>query len=61
MDESLVKYLWSNEQFEEDAVVCPWRGDIEEYSGDEQGRYDDRECEQCGKTFTVLPLRLIAS
>ena len=61
MDESLVKYLWSNEQFEEDSVVCPWCGHIEEYFGDEQGTYDDCECEQCGKTFTVLPLKLIAS
>lgn len=61
MDESLVKYLWSNEQFEEDSVVCPWCGHIEEYFGDEQGTYDYLECEQCGKTFTVLPLKLIAS
>ena len=47
MDESLVKYLWSNEQFEEDSVVCPWCGHIEEYFGVEQGTYDDWECEQC--------------
>ena len=31
------------------------------HTGDEQGTYDDLECEQCGKTFTVLQLKLIAS
>lgn len=53
MDESLVKFLWCNEQFEEDSVVCPWCGHTEEYFGDEHGTYNDWECEQCGKTFTV--------
>ena len=53
MDETLVKYLWGHEQFEEGSVVCPWCGHIEEYFGFEQGTYDDWECEKCGKTFTV--------
>lgn len=24
MDDALVKFLWGNEQFEEDYVTCPW-------------------------------------
>ena len=51
MDDALVKFLWGNEQFEEDYVTCPWCKYQDDDVCAEPGTYDYWECNNCGKTF----------